>query len=98
MCEIRYAEYNNKLNDDNPLLSYSYLTPTQAISSVILFLVVFLYFLIPEMRTLQNRWVVCQSATMAMGYASSSAIGLVDSLYACKILGNSTILFTFFYI
>lgn len=62
------------------------------VSSFFLFLVVVFFFLIPEMRTLQNRSVVFQSATLAIGLVGLSVLhlnrGLLKIPYACKFFGR----------
>jgi len=69
------------------------------VSTVFLFLVVAFYFLIPEMRTLQNRSVVCQSATLAIGFVSLSVLhlhsDLKDSPVTCKVVGIVYICYIF---
>jgi len=62
------------------------------ISCLFLFLVVVLYFVIPEMRTQQNKSVIFQSATLAIGLVGVTVLhlhrGLFDHPHACQFFGN----------
>lgn len=91
MCEFASDHIEiQDINAHNPSISKLYAV-LACISTVFLFLVVAFYFLIPEMRTLQNRSVVCQSATLAIGLVSLAVLqlhsDLADSPITCRVVG-----------
>jgi hypothetical protein len=95
ICEFKTDENNSK---DQRSLLYPILG---CISSLFLFLVVATYFIVPEMRTLQNKSVVFQSATLAIGLVSVSVLhlhtNLVDSPHACRFFGTFYYLTKYYY-
>jgi uncharacterized BrkB/YihY/UPF0761 family membrane protein len=95
VCEFE-ADLGNNKKEQRSLL-YSILG---WISSLFLLLVVAIYFIVPEMRTLQNRSVVFQSATLAIGLISITVLhlhtSLLDNPFACKFFGTPILDFEIF--
>jgi hypothetical protein len=94
ICEFEADTGNNKKEQRS--LLYSILG---WISSLFLLLVVVIYFIVPEMRTLQNRSVVFQSSTLAIGLISVTVLhlhsSLLDNPFACKFFGMKIIDFEY---
>jgi hypothetical protein len=91
VCQLDadYEGYDDEIINEQSSMLYPIFG---CISSLFLFLVVVLYFLIPEMRTLQNKSVMFQSATLAIGLVGVTVLHFYRDLfkypYACHFFGK----------